>query len=63
MLLYCSIRGSKKLHESMAKSVIRSPMTFFETTPVGRIINRFSSDMDAVDSNLQYIFSFFSNQY
>lgn len=34
-------------------------MTFFETTPVGRIINRFSSDMDAVDSNLQYIFSFF----
>ncbi|CAI4620570.1 ADM_collapsed_G0035900.mRNA.1.CDS.1 [Saccharomyces cerevisiae] len=59
MLLYCSIRGSKKLHESMAKSVIRSPMTFFETTPVGRIINRFSSDMDAVDSNLQYIFSFF----
>ena len=59
MLLYCSIRGSKKLHESMAKSVIKSPMIFFETTPVGRIINRFSSDMDAVDSSLQYIFSFF----
>ncbi|CAI4045668.1 hypothetical protein SKDZ_12G0420 [Saccharomyces kudriavzevii ZP591] len=59
MLLYCSIRGSKKLHENMAKSVIRSPMVFFETTPVGRIINRFSSDMDAVDSSLQYIFSFF----
>ncbi|CAI4047150.1 hypothetical protein SUVZ_12G0420 [Saccharomyces uvarum] len=59
MLLYCSIRGSKKLHENMAKSVIRSPMVFFETTPVGRIINRFSSDMDAVDSSLQYVFSFF----
>ncbi|CCE63528.1 hypothetical protein TPHA_0F00410 [Tetrapisispora phaffii CBS 4417] len=59
MLLYCSIRGSKKLHDGMALSVMRSPMSFFETTPIGRIVNRFSSDLEAIDSGLQYIFSFF----
>lgn len=59
MLLYCSIRGSKKLHDTMAKRVLRSPMNFFGSTPVGRLINRFSSDIQVVDSNLQSIFSFF----
>lgn len=59
LLLYCSIRGAAKLHDTMAKSVLRSPMNFFETTPVGRIINRFSSDVQAVDSQLQWIFAFF----
>lgn len=59
MLLYCSIRGSKKLHDTMAKRVLRSPMAFFGATPVGRLINRFSSDVQVVDSNLQSIFSFF----
>lgn len=59
LLLYCSIRGAARLHDTMAKSVLRSPMSFFETTPVGRIINRFSSDVQAVDSQLQWIFAFF----
>lgn len=59
MLLFCSVRASTKLHDSMAQAVMRAPMSFFETTPVGRIINRFSSDMQAVDSGLQMVFSFF----
>ncbi|CCF59911.1 hypothetical protein KAFR_0I01300 [Kazachstania africana CBS 2517] len=59
MLLYCSIRGSKTLHDSMAKAIIRSPVQFFETTPIGRVINRFSSDIDSVDVNLQNVFSIF----
>lgn len=59
LLLVCSIRASRKLHDSMAVAVLRSPMSFFETTPVGRIINRFSSDMNSVDDNVQYVISFF----
>ncbi|EDO16987.1 hypothetical protein Kpol_1041p45, partial [Vanderwaltozyma polyspora DSM 70294] len=59
MLIFCSIRGSKKLHDNMALSVVYSPMSFFETTPIGRIINRFSGDLDSVDSGLQFIFSHF----
>ncbi|SMN22850.1 similar to Saccharomyces cerevisiae YLL015W BPT1 ABC type transmembrane transporter of MRP/CFTR family [Maudiozyma saulgeensis] len=61
LLIYCSIRASKNLHNRMAYSIIRSPMQFFETTPVGRIINRFSSDIDSIDSSIQNIFAVFSN--
>ena len=31
---------------------MHAPMSFFDTTPVGRIINRFSQDMYTVDSQL-----------
>lgn len=59
LLLYCTVRGAAKLHDEMARSVLRSPMSFFETTPAGRILNRFSSDVQAVDNSLQWIFAFF----
>lgn len=61
MLMYCSVRASQKLHDAMAFSILRSPMSFFETTPLGRIINRFSTDINAIDEGLQNIFSFFFN--
>lgn len=47
------------MHDTMARAVLRSPMSFFETTPVGRIINRFSSDINSVDEGLQFMFNFF----
>jgi ABC-type multidrug transport system fused ATPase/permease subunit len=40
--IFCSIEASRKLHERMAFAIFRSPMSFFETTPAGRILNRFS---------------------
>ncbi|KAF2669154.1 multidrug resistance-associated protein 1 [Microthyrium microscopicum] len=47
--IFCSIEASRKLHERMAFAIFRSPMSFFETTPAGRILNRFSSDIYRVD--------------
>ena len=44
------IRSAKALHSSMLYSILRSKMSFFEQTPVGRIINRFSKDIEAVES-------------
>jgi ABC-type multidrug transport system fused ATPase/permease subunit len=49
---YCSIEGSKKLHSGMVDSVLRAPMQFFEATPIGRILNRFSNDIYKIDEVL-----------
>jgi ATP-binding cassette subfamily C (CFTR/MRP) protein 1 len=55
--IFCSIEASRKLHERMAIAIFRSPMSFFETTPAGRILNRFSSDIYRVDEVLARTFN------
>ncbi|XP_060605432.1 multidrug resistance-associated protein 1-like [Ruditapes philippinarum] len=50
------VRASKILHENMLTNVLRGPMWFFDTTPVGRIVNRFSQDIEAIDSTLPHMF-------
>lgn len=59
--LLCSISGSKFLHEIMLASVLRAPMQFFETTPIGRILNRFSNDIYKIDELLFRVFAMFFN--
>ena len=46
------ILASKKLHNSMLDSIMRSPMAFFDTTPLGRILNRFSKDVYTIDETI-----------
>lgn len=36
----------------MLHRIIKSPMEFFERTPVGRLISRFSKDIDVIDNQL-----------
>ncbi|KAB8349645.1 hypothetical protein FH972_023664 [Carpinus fangiana] len=55
--IFCSIEAARKLHERMAVAIFRSPMSFFETTPSGRILNRFSSDIYKVDEVLARTFN------
>ncbi|CAL6091960.1 Xenobiotic-transporting_ATPase / Multidrug resistance-associated protein [Hexamita inflata] len=43
---------ARKLHDTMLGAVLRTKMGFFDTTPQGRIMNRFSKDTDAVDSGI-----------
>ncbi|KAL8907376.1 MAG: hypothetical protein Q9207_001426 [Kuettlingeria erythrocarpa] len=55
--IFCSVEASRKLHERMMYAIFRSPMSFFETTPTGRILNRFSSDIYRIDEVLARTFN------
>lgn len=47
-----SIHASDKLHSNMLARVLRSPMSFFDTTPMGRVVNRFSKDVYILDETI-----------
>lgn len=44
--------ASKKMLNRAITRALRAPMSFFDTTPLGRITNRFSRDVDVMDNNL-----------
>ncbi|GFN98305.1 multidrug resistance-associated protein 1 [Plakobranchus ocellatus] len=44
-----AIRAANLLHLGLLANILASPMSFFDTTPIGRIVNRFSKDVDTVD--------------
>ncbi|XP_070538074.1 ATP-binding cassette sub-family C member 5-like [Ptychodera flava] len=44
-----TLRASTNMHDIVFVKVFKSPMKFFDTTPSGRIINRFSKDLDEMD--------------
>lgn len=57
---YSAFYSSKYFHDNMANGVLRSPMSFFDTTPIGRIMNRFSHDISVLDNQILWILiSFF----
>ena len=47
------------MHRHLLKRVLRAPVSFFDTTPLGRIINRFSADITQSDEKLGYTLGFF----
>ncbi|XP_046664345.1 multidrug resistance-associated protein 1-like [Homalodisca vitripennis] len=57
-MAYCSILASRHLHLSMLSNILRSPMSFFDTTPIGRLINRFGKDIDFVDNAIPVLVTY-----
>lgn len=50
-----SIGSSVQLHTGMFHHLLQCPMSFFDVTPVGRTLNRFSKDIDTIDNVLPQI--------
>lgn len=56
-MVYCTVvtggsRAAKRVFLSMLDRVLHAPMSYFETTPMGRTLNRFTYDMEVVDMTL-----------
>ncbi|VDN99848.1 unnamed protein product [Rodentolepis nana] len=57
LFAFAGLRAAAVMHENMLDSVLQGEMQFFDTTPVGRILNRFSSDVGTIDDGLPFIFN------
>uniref|UniRef100_A0A8C0LHN6 Multidrug resistance-associated protein 1 n=1 Tax=Canis lupus dingo TaxID=286419 RepID=A0A8C0LHN6_CANLU len=53
------IFASRRLHVDLLQNVLRSPMSFFERTPSGNLVNRFSKELDTVDSMIPQVIKMF----
>uniref|UniRef100_A0A671T7U8 ATP-binding cassette, sub-family C (CFTR/MRP), member 2 n=1 Tax=Sinocyclocheilus anshuiensis TaxID=1608454 RepID=A0A671T7U8_9TELE len=51
-----SISASRTLHTSLLSNILKVPMMFFDTTPSGRIVNRFAKDIFTVDEMIPMSF-------
>ena len=51
-IFWGSLRASRTLHTRLLESVSRARLQFFDTTPLGQLMNRFSKDMEAVDQDV-----------
>ncbi|KAG0359172.1 hypothetical protein BGZ54_010080 [Gamsiella multidivaricata] len=62
-VIFGGLAASRVIHQQLLHKVTRAKVRFFDTTPIGRIINRFSSDMSTIDdevsNNLQQLFASF----
>jgi ABC-type multidrug transport system fused ATPase/permease subunit len=53
------VHASETLHSDLLKSVLNAPQSFFDTTPIGRILSRFSKDLYSIDVELTEYLDFF----
>ncbi|XP_063563215.1 ATP-binding cassette sub-family C member 10 isoform X9 [Gorilla gorilla gorilla] len=50
-----TLQAAATLHRRLLHRVLMAPVTFFNATPTGRILNRFSSDVACADDSLPFI--------
>lgn len=49
--------ASRIMYIQMSNAILGSPLSFFDVTPTGRILARFSKDVDEMDTNLPFLIS------
>jgi len=64
MLRVQAVRFSRFIHKEMFSKVIRAPLNlFFDRVPTGRVLNRFSKDLNVVDDSLASMFGYTIGQF
>jgi ABC-type multidrug transport system fused ATPase/permease subunit len=58
-----SIRASRKLFAKLNFTILRTPIRWLDTVPVGRILNRYTADFNTIDSQLANVVSFGANSF
>ena len=63
-LAMAGIFASRLIHNRLLVNILRLPMSFFDTTPSGRILNRFSKDIYTIDETIprclsEFLLTFF----
>ncbi|OOQ84862.1 ABC transporter family protein [Penicillium brasilianum] len=61
-ILSASVRASRNLFNSLTFAILRAPLRWLDTVPLGRILNRFTSDFHMIDSRIGYELGFFCSQ-
>ncbi|XP_031389468.1 ABC transporter C family member 13 isoform X2 [Punica granatum] len=55
LFAYGGLRAAVKVHATLLCKIVNAPVKFFNQTPSGRILNRFSSDLYTIDDSLPFI--------
>ncbi|GLV33119.1 uncharacterized protein CBL_10466 [Carabus blaptoides fortunei] len=55
LFAYGGITAAGKIHKTLLKSIMNAKVLFFDISPLGRILNRFSSDTYTIDDSLPFI--------
>lgn len=56
-----AIRASRRLFDNLSYCILRTPLRWMDTVPLGRILNRFTADFNVVDARLSLDISFGAN--
>uniref|UniRef100_A0A671X6J4 ATP-binding cassette, sub-family C (CFTR/MRP), member 8 n=1 Tax=Sparus aurata TaxID=8175 RepID=A0A671X6J4_SPAAU len=49
---WTGLKVAKELHQQLLHKIVLAPMRLFETTPLGSILNRFSTDTNTIDQHV-----------
>ena len=62
MFRITALRAARTSHEQLLSSLLKLPVSFYDTTPLGRVLDRFSKDTYTVDEQLVSILRLYSHR-